>query len=753
MLHQINHDASAKEKSMPEWLIKCAKIISADFVAQGHKMFAKNEGHYDLMRMYGMGKQPIDQYKKLKEVDEADDYSIMNVDWTPRGPGVKYRDIAIEKILDFNYSPVATPIDLQSKDENNLLYAQLEAKLMQREMVLATNPELANHPMLQMFPGEPQDMEELEMRRSDGEQLNRAKDKEQIVNLAFYENRVMDRLRPQYVKNLWDCGVAVWKDDLDADGRPFVRDVDLNNFGCSFCHKSDFSDMTYGFEVIPMPHSEMKPFFNEVEMEEIKNVRNYGLNPFSTIGFMYPHQKPNYDGNSDTCLVMDFELISYNTMGWEIGKSSYGNKQIKDVTNLKKATTKRVVKMVYRGKWIIGTNYIFEFGLKPNMKRRYADLRRASNTSLSYKAMAYNFNKMICGSYQERLKPLIDDYMMVMLTAQNVRNNLVANGHAFDLDALESIVLTDGGKTMDPMEVISMFYKRGIIVFRGTKISGQNGNGKPIEVTQNSVANEIVSLYMEASSIVEQMQDVTGLNKITDASTPGERTLNGVANLANNATNTALKPIIRADKGILVEMGNDLFLRAQQCVRKHGKYSGYYPTLNGTAMRFVEADAKTMDKDHAIMFEMMVTDEQRQMILSYMNETFAQGLLDPTDVITLLNTFNLKQAQQIWVHRIKKNKEEKRRQEIENQQMTFDGQIKAATAAEQKKGENIDKEYKWKMLIEKEITRRALLTARIKVTGDTAAAELEAEEQDEAAEDDLYMQESDMAGQEMPLQK
>ena len=741
MIQLIDHNIDPQRKGK-EWILQAGKAISADFLSQGHIMFAKNNGYYDNIRLYGMGKQPISKYKKLKEVDEASSQSVMNVDWTPRGPGVKYRDLAIEKMLANSYTPIATPIDMQSKDENNALYADMKARLLMQKSLRQQQSDLADHPALQMEPDEPQDLDELEMRMEFGEQFNRARDIEQLVELCFHENRVPDVLRPMWMRDLWDFGVAAYREDLDQNGKPFCRQVDVKSFGCSSCRKGDFSDMQYAFEITEVPISELQSYFVPEEFEQIKNFDNYGLNPFAGIGMTYPHMRGSANRKRDSILVMDFEFYSWDTMHWDIGESSYGNAQIKRTAKKKNSKLSRTVKMVYCGKWVIGTEYLYSFGLKPNMKRKYGDLQRVSNTTLSFKAFAYNMHEMTTSSYMERLIPLIDDYMMVMLTAQNIRNNLVPNGYSFNLDALESVDLTQGGKNMTPQEIMSLFFKRGIILYRGSQLNSQNPNLKPIDISKNSISGEIASLYNELSAIVQQMRDVTGLNEMTDGSTPSDRMLNGVANMANTGTSTALAPLMRADKRLQSELANDLFVRCQQAVRKGG-YSGFVPAINETTMKFVEADAAVANRDYAIMLEMRPSDEQKQWLLSNMQEEMRTGMLDISDAITIFNTYNMKQAQMILSFRVKKNREAKRQQDIENQQMTFKGQQESAMAAEGAKQETLKLEYSLKMELEKLIAQKELAVARMRAEAMAGARHEKAESAKEEEAEAPYMEAED----------
>ena len=52
-----------------------------------------------------------------------------------------------------------TPIDMQSKMDIDKMYNAIKAKLAVRQMMMQQNPELANHPFIQLQKGEPLDIE------------------------------------------------------------------------------------------------------------------------------------------------------------------------------------------------------------------------------------------------------------------------------------------------------------------------------------------------------------------------------------------------------------------------------------------------------------------------------------------------------------------------------------------------------------------------------------------------------------------
>lgn len=697
-----NIDPAQKNK---DWILKFAKAIMFDAGRQSHKLFWLNGGRYDEQTAYAMGRQSNAKYLTLSEIDESEEDTDLPVDFSVRGPAVKLMDILHSKVHQLRYSPIATPIDMTSRTRNDQLYARTKAKLVMKQLLAQGDPDLANSPMLQMGPGEPQDLEELEMRFMNGEQFNRSKDAELLISLAHWENKVNDVIRKETITDLRDHGVTVVKDGLNGSTRPDLRRVDLRYFVCNYCHKPDFSDMWYGGELVPVKMETLYKHFTGQEMEQIKAAQG-GMCGFFPTG---PNNRMptmmEVCGNRKThALVFDFEFLSYDVKAWETGKSKYGNPQISrsNVEKANKRPDSHVVKdvcVLYRGKWIVGTDLIYEAGPAENQKRS-PDPRRMAKTSLSYKAIAMKMKDMICPSYMDRMIPLIDDYMMNNVQVQKIRNSIIPNGFDIDMDALEGVGINLSGKDMQPEDLLLFFRRKGILIKRGKGMSANNPNAKAINPIQNSWVGDLLELYNERQFIKNEMKDDLGLNDITDGSTPKERTLNGVASLAAEGTNNAMYPLIEADRILGGHLSQVAMYRVQQSIRITGDYSGFMPAINENTLMFVKADGNLGLEDFAIMVEARPTDDQKQWLIGKMEQSFGQGVLDISDAITVLNTFTLKQAEQILAYRCKKNRELMEQNKMMQQQALAQAQAQSAMVAEQAKQQTMQLEYSLKSQLE-----------------------------------------------------
>ena len=250
--HNINPD----KKGM-DWCLQYARAAYYDWQFVYPKgIFSGNGGDYSKFKLYALGKQPNSQYKKWLGVDETTNNTWLSIDWTIRSIISPYRDKAISRLMNQEYNIIATPIDQLAKSEKDSYYAELRSKMAIRDMMEKQDPELAQHPLLQLSSKDPQDMEELEMRMELGEQFNKSKDAELAINLAFYQNDYKTKRRKIF-EDLFDLGVSGVRDYLDDNDKPAFRVIDPECIITSYDKVGDFKNIVHAGEIIDVPLVEL----------------------------------------------------------------------------------------------------------------------------------------------------------------------------------------------------------------------------------------------------------------------------------------------------------------------------------------------------------------------------------------------------------------------------------------------------------------------------------------------------------------
>lgn len=696
-----------KEKGR-EFCLQYAKAAYFDWsFAYPKGIFANNAGDYDKYRMYGLGKQPNTPYKKWLGVDEQTNNTWRVNDWSIRSIVSTYRDRAISRLLEQTHGIVATPIDMLAKTEMETYYAEMRAKLAVRKLIQQTNQELAGHPMISLESGEPMDIEELEMRLELGEQFNRSKDAELAIEVGMYENDYKQFRRALY-EDLFDYGVAGYKHWLGDDNKAKFRKVKPDSVITSYARNGNFDDLVHAGEVIDVSLVDLalvknekgEPMFDEKQLEEFaSSIAGKWGNP-SMIGTRTGWLRP-YD--KFKCKVMDICFYSYDDFTYTNRKTKEGNPVFREEEYARGSGDnpryiRKRYRRVYQCKWIVGTDYCYDWGLMANQPVPQ-DPKKVSLAQLPYRFYAYNFHEMSAQGFMERLVPYLDDYQLTMMYIQNFKARAVPSGWWINLDFLENAAMNKGGANMDSKQLIQMFFETGIMVGRSFDSAGNPmpQNVQPIIPMQNTIMAELEGYYRDLVSIVQQIEMITGYNDITMGN-PNPKTLVPGYETGQTSTNHALYPMKFAEQYLTERLAEDVLLRMQQGLKKTGgKLSGYANSLNANTLKFIEISPLIMLREYGITIEERTSDEQKMWLLQQMQVDIQNQLLDTSDAVTLVNTKSAKQAQMIWAYKVKKNKEIMQQNEMAKIRENNMGAQQAAMVASQLEQQKVDQEWSYKL--------------------------------------------------------
>jgi hypothetical protein len=683
-----------KKQNDPAYCAQYAKAAYSDFsfgVPKG--VFANNNGDYEKFRMYAIGKQPNSPYKKWMGVDEQTNNTWLSNDWSIRAIVSTYRDKALSRCLKQRHNPLATPIDMLAKSELQQYYADMKAKLLMRQQMQQQGApqELLNNPVTALSPGDPTDVEELEMRVQMGEQFNRSKDAELAIQYGFSINEI-ESVLGQWYQDGYDLGVLGYKEWLGEDNLPKFRTVNPENVVVSFTRDKYFNDIVHAGEVIEVSlidlalvkDKEGNAKFTEEQLTEFAGTLagKFG-NPMS-IGSGVGKMSKAYD--KFKCKVLDLEFKTYDDYVYQFGENENGNQEFRkaDFNRGKKSDkyTRKRYEMVYKCKWVIGTDHVYDFGAAYDQKRSN-NIKRYAYTSLSYRFVAINFYEMKAQGFMERLIPYIDDYQLTKIKIQNFKNRAVPSGWWIDLDALENVALTKGGKAMEPKELLQMFFETGVLMGRSKDADGNpmGPNWKPVIPMSNTAMEELAGLYNDLVMNLQELEKISGYNDVTTGN-PNPKTLTTGLELANESTNDSLFPLVSAVKYLYKKLSEDVLCRMQQGIKK-GVSAELSSALNINTIQSLGLSRTICDREYGIMIEDLTTDEQKQWLFQMMNNDIVNGFLDTSDAVTLVNTHNAKQAQIIWSYKVKKAKEAMQANELQKIQLNNQGAQEAAQVAQE----------------------------------------------------------------------
>jgi len=416
-------------------------------------LYSKRFREFEVSRDYANGTQDTSIYKQiLTSLDPNNgDGSLVNLDWTPVPIVPKFVKIVVNKILSSKFYPnieAVDPLSRSEKDyEKNKMKIFIENKDILKE---AKDSGLRTEVDPDSLPDTAEETEiflETNIKTA-------AEIAAQIgINLTLSWNDFDERIFRRNVEDLVTCGIAVTKRSNDPNYGIVEDYVDPAFFIHSFTSDPNFTDITYAGHVKRMSISELKRTagdqFTEDEYEKMaRTVMNrFGNDSSRLMGSGYdPGMERYYYGYDEyTIEVLDFEFVSVDNIIFEKKESRFGNvgfyyKGHKYTAPQQSVYDREAVYMqnqtLYGGKYILGTDYIFDYGLKKNIPKNVHDITR---TRMSYSIVATNIRKSIPKSMVSGIIGFADQLQITHLKLQQSIAKAKPDGLIIDIEGLENV--------------------------------------------------------------------------------------------------------------------------------------------------------------------------------------------------------------------------------------------------------------------------------------------------------------------------
>jgi hypothetical protein len=683
-------DSNLKDKN---WVAQYIKAAWSDFSTYYPNQMYNGRDKYHEIKLYMYGKQSVSRYKKLLQPREVanEDQSWININWDILPIIPKFRRIALATLFKTDFSISVDAVDPVAQDDKKKFYADNAAKIILKKEFekQGVDPEIVPDPEV-----DASSMQELDMYMNYSYKHRMAIEMEQglelIMNLNKFENE-----RIKVVEDLHDWGIGGYKEYFDAQGNIKIKRVNPMNLVMSYTTDPNFKDIQYVGEVTEMTIADLKQMAGDkISDEDYQMVAEKYSNKYNVASTLRDLNS-NYNGVYDgfRIKVLDLEFFSYNSMVLEERVNSKGNTVVGRAAKAKanrsdKKYSKTDYKVVYKGKWIVGSNVFFDCGLATNMKRAKSSL---TDTSLSYHIAAPNMYQMATYSLGDQMKSLADQIQLAWYKLQNVMLRARPRGIMIELGALEGVPLGKAGRALKPMEILDLYNQTGNLVYRRLNDEGQASNYKPIEELDNGIGNEAVQYFNIIKQNIDLLRDILGFNEITDGSTPDPRTLNGVAKYASESTNNSLDFIKRAERDLLERLCYDLTLRIQDSAI-NGTISGYIRALGSESVQFFKLDPNVSAYECGLKIRQKPTEFEKEKLSRRIEQAIQSNQITLADAMMIENLENLKYAEVLLGYRIKKNQEETQQRAMEAQQMNGQIQQQSAAAAEQAKQQTLQME-------------------------------------------------------------
>src|SRR3990172_2989420 len=599
-------------------------------------------------RKYAEGLESIEKYKD--RLDIKGDTSYLNLDFTPTTRIANLIDNIVGRLMAQEYKIQCDPIDAQSQtkedDDRKEMYANMFLKktsdIIEKETGIPLVPKDKKIP-------ESDEEAELFFQLNYNQQPSIAM--EEALDAVFY-NTNFDETKKKIIRDLVVLKKAAIHVHYDEDYNIIPSYEDPIDIITPYSRYDDFRNIPYVGIIRKYTIGEIAQMtnkFNEEQLYEMaksytgknENTTWNGGNTYE--GYYWNNQgftsRPYDDYNIN---VLEFYFLSINKQKYEkketFANRFYFNKKKSDYEPPKESKYKREiieknVQYRYEGKWIIGSDFIFDYKMSENIERKKTLGAYSSKAQLPVVMIYPDIYDMENKSIVERLIPHEDRINLINLKRQQFLIKAVPPGLAIDLEGLENVTAGIGQGSNEPIEITKMYEQTGNYLFRSRDKAGIVINSSVITLLQNGIARDFYNLVNEYNFELQQMNDVIGYNTAVDGSTPDPKTLVGVQKLAVNGTNSSLSPLNFAYIRLIERTADRLSLIIQDSMEFENE--AFSRSIGRFAAEIIKYGKKISLVEFGIKIQLLPDEAERAQIEFLIQTALANKEIKTSDAIMI----------------------------------------------------------------------------------------------------------------------
>ncbi len=272
----------------------------------------------------------------------------------------------------------------------------------------------------------------------------------------------------------------------------------------------------------------------------------------------------------------------------------------------------------YQAKWIIGTDFIYDYGKVPFQARDPYNISRA--------LCPLKYYRITNQPLAERIKPYAKKIFMAWLKFDNEVARARPAGYKINVSALENISLGQG-KTFTVTHGIEMFNETGDLIYKDEAMADEYGKTKgknPIESIEQRAIIDGMRRWIEVINYyTERIVAITGINEFMDGSNPNQNTAATVAKAAMAGSKNSMSQIVSALFSLSEKMALDTSGRLQLIVEKFGEYSGYADSIGNGLLEATKVGKEILPYTYGIKVVAKPDEAQRNEMKQAVYQSFS----------------------------------------------------------------------------------------------------------------------------------
>ena len=705
---------SPEEKSEKKYGLGYAKAIYSNYKVSDYSIYNRVSRFVEL-RKAAEGLPSIDKFKDM--MDMNGDTSYLNLDWQSVSCIPKFVNIIVGEMINQEFAVKASAMDESSikklEEEKNKIYANLIMAEFSKELERETGVPLVDKGM-----PVPKDLAEADVLIETT--LKQAVEiaAEVCIKFVLNANNFDKEIKERIIRDLIVIKICAVRSYFDENNDIKTRYVDPANLILPYSNDPYFRDTEYVGEIKKMNFHDFCDLVGgemtyDMYCDIAKKVGKQSINRSSLSeenGRYYNSRfRDGFVADDFYIEVLDFEFRSTNhKMTYEkkyINKNNYFlNKKKSGYEAPKYAKKKRevlskTVEVFYEGLWVIGSDYVFKYGLQENMSRPKKGGAYSSEVKSRYNIIAPGLYDMTNKSLVETMIPHDDQMYLAFIKLQQMMIKAKPSGLAVDASALEGVLKGRGENYLNPMELVEIFDQTGNLYYRTEEAEfGGMINQKPIQELANGLKSEALNFVAIYNHNLEMIRNITGINEARDGSTPSSKALVGVQKMAVNMSRNATRSLNEAYLHIYKSLADNISLMVQNKAIADG-LKGYELALGKEITDVVNIVKDLSLAELGIEIEILPDAEELAQLDVLIEKAITAQSIELEDAMEIrdVSKINIKKATQL----LKKRRKEKEEQDMAKtqaaSQANAQSQVQSTQAAAQAEMQIKQMEHQMKM--------------------------------------------------------
>lgn len=222
----------------------------------------------------------------------------------------------------------------------------------------------------------------------------------------------------------------------------------------------------------------------------------------------------------------------------------------------------RPVQYLYRCKWVVGTNIVFDYGKDEVIVRE----GEPGAKQVLFPLVVYALSEP---SYVERCIPTIDDIEIAVRKKRMALARIPPGAeYLIDLSKLEETVQI-GNESFTVKDLMGVYFNTGLLYHRSVgdyADSGMTSQSPAIQVMKSSRGELINAFVLELNANIQILHELLGTNAVATGTVKSQDLLNGVANQMQQTADAGLYPLHNAYRDAYIYIEKVLGLKYQTAV-------------------------------------------------------------------------------------------------------------------------------------------------------------------------------------------